>query len=199
MIQFSWKYKSIEILKLCVHLSALCPLSAVCAPSELTIKFSPLSRTPPTSLSTSSSSSSHRLRQQHHHRHKLAGKHNEARTQAVELFPLFTSQAEFFALQTLFHCHDGCAASWCVIAIPTCLSWMGLSFGLPFVPCCLLKWRMCGCCFCQDLLVLLFLSIGHAARACVSQRRCLPHSKAVTTPNYTAWVHVRALRIVLFL
>ena len=86
----------------------------------------------------------------------------------VELFPLLSSQAEFFALQTLFHCHDGCAASWCVIAIPTCLSWMGLSFGLPFVPCCLLKWRLCGCCFCQDLLVLLFLSIGHAARACVS-------------------------------
>ena len=26
----------------------------------------------------------------------------------------------------VIHCHDGCAASWCVIAIPACLSWMGL-------------------------------------------------------------------------
>ena len=90
----------------------------------------------------------------------------------VELFPLLASPAEFFALQTLFHCHVGCAASWCVIAIPACLSWMGLSFGLPFVPCCLLKWRLCGCCFCQDLLLLFscfsasaMLPVSHSAGA----------------------------------
>ena len=54
---------------------------------------------------------------------------------------------------------------------------MGLSFGLPFVPCCLLKRRVCGCCFCQDWLVFVLLSIGRSVY--VSRCTCRPHSNAV--------------------
>ena len=44
-----------------------------------------------------------------------------------------------FSLSKLCAVCDGCAAVWCVIVVCMCLTWMGLSYGLPFVPCCRLK------------------------------------------------------------